>query len=204
MRQNANIPLFATSLHSIFKAMIGSPFRIALCLAAALGVAACSRGTQLPPSSAASASGDQPANFQLVTDIPIPSGATMDNDRSLILSDRDRWTGRVVMTLFNSANEVTAFYQQQMPNFGWQPMMSVTAETSVLTYVRGDRAATVQIERRTVYGSVVSVTVAPKQSDGGGPSSSYGGGSYDPSPAPRSAPSGGIRAEPLAAPAAKR
>ncbi|KIL98014.1 hypothetical protein CCC_01075 [Paramagnetospirillum magnetotacticum MS-1] len=184
--------MFKASLHSIFKAMIGSPFRIALCLAVALGAAACTRGTQLPPSSAANANGEQPANFQLVTDIPIPSGATMDNERSLILSDRDRWTGRVVMTLYNSANEVTAFYQQQMPNFGWQPMMSVTAETSVLTYVRGDRAATVQVERRTVYGSLVSVTVAPKQSDGGG--------SFESAPAPRSAPSSSIRSEQLPPP----
>lgn len=178
-----------------------SPLRLALCLAAALGLAACSRGTDLPPASSA-AQGDQPANFQLVTDIPIPSGATMDNDRSLILSDRDRWTGRVVMRLFNSANEVTAFYQQQMPNFGWQPMMSVIAETSVLTYVRGDRAATVQVERRTVYGSVVSVTVAPKQSEGGS-ASSYGGG-YDSAPAPRPAPAGGVRSEQLPPPSSRR
>lgn len=169
--------------------MNGSSFRLALCLAAALGLAACSSGTELPPASSA-AGGDQPVNFQMVTDIPIPSGATMDNDRSLILSDRDRWTGRVVMRLFNSANEVTSFYQQQMPNFGWQPMMSVIAETSVLTYVRGDRAATVQVERRTVYGSVVSVTVAPKQSEGGG---GYGGGS-----------GGAVRSEPLAAPSSRR
>ena len=105
--------------------------KLLLSMAAALLLAACSRGTVLPANSNGAA--DQPANFQLVTDIPIPAGATMDNERSLILSDRDRWTGRVVMTLGNSANEVTAFYQAQMPNFGWQPMMSVTAETSVLT-----------------------------------------------------------------------
>jgi hypothetical protein len=177
--------------------MNGSSIRIALCLAAILGMAGCSRGTDLPAASSA-AQGDQPVNFQLVTDIPIPSGATMDNDRSLILSDRDRWTGRVVMKLFNSANEVTAFYQQQMPNFGWQPMMSVISETSVMTYVRGDRAATVQVERRTVYGTLVSVTVAPKQSEGNGITSS--GGTYDPAPVPRSTPSGSIRSEPLSPP----
>ena len=166
--------------------------RFALPLLAALALAACSRGTMLPAN--ASVGADQPANFQLVTDIPFPTGATMDNDRSLILSDRDRWTGRVVMTLGNSANEVTAFYQSQMPNFGWQPMMSVTAETSVLTYLRGDRAATVQVERRTVYGTTVSVTVAPRQADTGG------GIGADAAPAPQAAPAGGIRAEPLAAP----
>ena len=180
--------------------MIPQLTKALLCLTVALMLAACSRGTVLPANSSGSA--DQPANFQLVTDIPIPAGATMDNERSLILSDRDRWTGRVVMTLGNSANEVTAFYQAQMPNFGWQPMMSVTAETSVLTYLRGDRAATVQVERRTVYGTMVSVTVAPRQGDGTGSSS---GGGYDSAPAPRPAPSGGgIRSEPLAAPSSRR
>lgn len=172
--------------------MIGLPKRLALCVVLALGLAACSRGTQLPPT-AAGGNGDAPTNFQLVTDIPIPSGATMDNDRSLILSDRDRWTGRVVMSLlFNSANEVTSFYQQQMPNFGWQPVMSVTGDTSVMTYVRGDRAATVQVERRTVMGAIVSVTVAPKQSDTTGAA-----GGYDSAPMPRPAPAGSIKAEPL-------
>ncbi len=195
-----NIPLFPIRVHSIFQIMKSFALRFARSFAMVVAVTACSRGTLLPANSTGST--DQPPNFQLVTDIPIPAGATMDNDRSLILSDRDRWTGRVVMTLGNSANEVTAFYQAQMPNFGWQPMMSVTAETSVLTYLRGDRAATVQIERRTIYGAMVSVTVAPKQAESG--AGSGGSGGYDPSPAPRSAPSGGVRAEPLAPPPTSR
>jgi hypothetical protein len=170
---------------------------IVLSVLAVLALSACSRGTMLPANSAAG-SADQPLNFQLVTDIPIPTGATMDNDRSLILSDRDRWTGRVVMTLSNSANEVTTFYQTQMPNFGWQPVMSVTAETSILTYLRGERAATVQVERRTVYGTTVSVTVAPRQADAGSSVGTSGG--YDTPPTPRAAPSGGIRSEQLAPP----
>ena len=169
----------------------------ALLLALPPGLGACSRGTALPASAAAGSS-DAPANIQLVTDIPIPTGATMDTDRSLILSDRDRWTGRVVMTLGHSADEVTGFYQAQMPNFGWQPVMSITAETSVLTYLRGDRAATVQIERRTVYGSRVSVTVAPRQSEA---VSSGAGEAAGSSYAPVSSRAGaGIRSESLPPP----
>lgn len=171
--------------------------RIALPLVAALALAGCASSTSLPASS--SSASDQPANFQLVTDIPIPSGASMDNDRSLILSDRDRWIGRVVMAVGSSANEVTAFYQAQMPNFGWQPLMSVTSEISVMTYTRGDRVANVQVERRTVYGTLVSVTVAPRQSETG---TGGTGGAYEPSPRP--SPSGGIRAEPLAPPSSRR
>jgi len=164
-----------------------------LTLSLPFGLGACARGTALPPASTAT---DGPVNLQLVSDIPIPGGATMDNDRSLILSDRDRWTGRVVMTLDHSADEVTAFYQAQMPTFGWQPVMSVTADLSVLTYLRGDRAATVQIERRTLTGSRVSVTVAPRQSQAGGGTETTAA----PAAAPRASSSGRIQSETLPPP----
>ncbi|MBI5164034.1 MAG: hypothetical protein HY985_09040 [Magnetospirillum sp.] len=128
---------------------------------AVLAVAGCGSRTSLPHTQSGDA--QQLPNFQLVTDIPIPANATMDNERSLILSDRDRWTGRVVMKLWQQPAELVAFYQTQMPAFGWDPVMSVTSETSVLSYLRGDRAATVQIERAMLSGALVAVTVAPRQ-----------------------------------------
>jgi hypothetical protein len=167
--------------------------RFAIPLIAALALGGCTRNTVLPASSVAS---DQPANFQLVTDIPIPANASMENDRSLILSDRDRWTGRVVMKVNRTTTELASFYQTQMPSFGWQPVMSVMAETSVLTYTRGDRAATVQIERSTLYGSQIFVTVAPRQADNGS-TPSAGSDAYT---SPRSAPAGAIHSEQLPPP----
>ncbi len=127
-------------------------------------LAGCTNMTKLP----AAQSGDfePPSQFNLVTDIPVPTGASMDNDRSLVLSDRDRWTGRVVIKTGKPASESTAFYQQQMPAFGWEAVMSVTSDVSVLAYIRGDRAATVQIERSNAWGSTVLVTVGPRQSYG--------------------------------------
>ncbi|MFA6022210.1 MAG: hypothetical protein WC722_18290, partial [Rhodospirillales bacterium] len=85
---------------------------------AVLLLAGCGSSTSLPQTQA----GDpqQQPDFALLADIPIPAGATMDNERSLILGDKDRWTGRVVMKLWKSAPEATAFYQQQMPAFGWE------------------------------------------------------------------------------------
>ncbi len=133
-------------------------------LAAVLVVAGCGARTNLPQVQ----HGNQPANFQLVTDIPIPPGATMDNERSLILSDHGHWTGRVVMTLWQGVSALTSFYQAQMPAFGWQPLMSVTSGSSVLGFTRGGQVATVQIEQSGLgLTSTVSVTVAPRQGDGG-------------------------------------
>ena len=122
------------------------------------------RDTDLP---ATVRSGDAPAaaDFQPVTDIPIPEDATMDTERSLILSNQDHWTGRVVMKVGLSAPKAFAFYQQQMPNFRWVPVMSVQSDISVLAFTRDDRAATVQVQPRTISGSLVTVTIAPRQTD---------------------------------------
>ncbi|MBC7953496.1 MAG: hypothetical protein H7Z12_16960 [Rhodospirillaceae bacterium] len=173
--------------------------RAALLGLSALLLAGCGSRTSLPQTQA----GDpqQPMDFKLLTDIPIPSGATMDNERSLILGDHDRWTGRVVMKLWKSAPDATNFYQQQMPSFGWEPIMAATSGISVMSYVRGERAATVQVES-TMLGSAVSVTVGPRANGlgaGAGASSSMPGpappGYYD--APPKAAPMEKVRSEPL-------
>jgi len=151
-------------------------------------VAGCGSHTNLPQAQSGDA---QATSVQMVTDIPIPPSASMDNDHSLILSDRDHWTGRVVMRFSQQTTELVAFYQAQMPAFGWEPVMSVTSETSVLSYVRGDRAATVQIEKSMLgLNTMVSVTVAPRQSGASAPPAAYSDTS---SRQP-------VRSEPLAAP----
>ena len=99
-----------------------------------------------------------------MTDIPIPPKSTLDVDRSLILGDLDRWTGRIVLNVGEGTTRTFALYQTQMSNFGWEPIMSVQADISVLSFTRGDRAATVQIEKRTLGGSTTTITVAPRQS----------------------------------------
>jgi len=176
--------------------MTHARIRAALLGLSALVLTACGSTTSLPHTQA----GDpqQPMDFKLLTDIPIPSGATMDNERSLILGDRDRWTGRVVMKLWKSGPDATNFYQQQMPAFGWESIMAATSGISVMSYVRGDRAATVQVESALI-GAIVSVTVGPRAT-GLAPSAAMGGGydapKYD---APKAAPVERIRAEPLPA-----
>ncbi|MGE5516436.1 MAG: hypothetical protein ACM31D_11520 [Bacteroidota bacterium] len=163
----------------------------------ALLLAGCGSRTSLPHTQA----GDpqQQVDFTLLTDIPIPSGATMDNERSLILGDKDRWTGRVVMKLWKAAPEANQFYQAQMPAFGWEPIMAVTSGVSVMAYVRGDRAATVQIESSAMWGSTVSVIVGQRLgTQPAGAGAGYGG-SYGGTDSPRAAPAEKIRSEPLPA-----
>jgi hypothetical protein len=128
-------------------------------------LSACTRGTSLTPT--ASSNTEIAANFQALSDIPIPGGATLDSERSLILGNMDRWTGRVVMKLNISMAQASGLFQQQMPSFGWQPLMAAQAETAVLTFLRGDRAATILVSPVSLIGgSVATITVAPRQSEG--------------------------------------
>lgn len=108
--------------------------------------------------------------FSQFSDIPIPAGANMDLERSLVLGDRDRWIGRLVMTVPGDAGRAYDFYAAEMPKFGWIAVTMVRGETSVLTYTHADRVATVQIRGRTISGAAVSLTVSPRgrpvQADG--------------------------------------
>ncbi|MDB3954064.1 hypothetical protein N9452_09315 [Alphaproteobacteria bacterium] len=105
------------------------------------------------------------ANFQPTTDIPIPAGAKFDASQSLVLSGKDYWTGRLVLTVKPNISAIFAFYQQEMPTLGWRSVASVLSTTSVLTFIRQNRTATIQIAPVRFGGSTISVTVATHAPD---------------------------------------
>jgi hypothetical protein len=107
------------------------------------------------------------AKFEPIRDVPIPAGSSLDNDKSLILSNEKEWTGRLVLKADPPMPKLFAYYAQQMRSLGWQPVASVMGETSVQTFVQGQRAATVQIRPATLMGSIVTVTMAPRHAADG-------------------------------------
>jgi hypothetical protein len=139
-----------------------------LSLRAAFVVAtiACALGgcgqTQVSPSMRADSPNlAQDMGFARFSDIPVPKGADMDIDRTLVLGNREAWVGRLVMHVSDTTGAMYDFYARQMPGFGWQPVTSVRGAVSVLTFTRGERVATVQLQSRTLFGSEVWLTVSP-------------------------------------------
>ena len=130
---------------------------------ATLGIGACDKTTRLVESTRPSQSGviGEP-NFAQFSDVPVPAGVDMDLERSLVLGEQDAWIGRLVMAVGTNPGKTFDFYFGEMPRFGWFPVTTVRAETSVLTYARADRIATIQVWGRTLTGSTVSMTVSPK------------------------------------------
>ena len=102
------------------------------------------------------------ATFAQFSDIPVPEGARMDLERSLVLGEREAWIGRLVMAVSQDASRLFDFYFREMPRFDWAPVTTIRAEISVLSYTRGDRVATIQIRDQTIRGATVSITISPK------------------------------------------
>ena len=125
--------------------------------------AACSSSTEMPAASKSDfATGNQP--FVQFPDIPMPSGAKMATDRTLIVGSPNLWYGQLVMSLSHDANSMFDFYKQELPKFGWNEITSVRAPVSLLTYGRGERVIVVQIKSSTILGSEIMVTVSPRES----------------------------------------
>ncbi|WP_337997979.1 hypothetical protein [Oleispirillum naphthae] len=124
------------------------------------------------------------ASFAQFSDIPVPSGASMDMDRSLLLGASEAWTGRLVYSTSTDPAQVFDLYKAEMPKFGWTELTVIRGERSIMSYQRGSRVSTIEIQKSRFYGASVSVTVSPNTGTGG--SSSYGG-----------APSGGVSRSPL-------
>jgi len=102
------------------------------------------------------------ASFTRFPDLPMPVKAKMDMSKTLVFGTNDAWIGRMVISSSHGSNDMFDFYKQEMPGFGWQEITSVRSDTSVMTYTRGQRVATIQITSATLSGAKVTITVSPK------------------------------------------
>ncbi len=135
-------------------------------LAACLLLLAACNSPSLTPSARSENESIAP-HFGDFTDIPRPSNATMDLDRTLVLGAADTWVGRLAFSSRLSPTEMFDFYKQEMPRYGWEEVTSVRSTVSVLTYKRMDRVATMQIRAGTLIGSYVEFTVSPQGTSAG-------------------------------------
>lgn len=102
--------------------------------------------------------GPQFAEFR---DVPIPANAEIDFDNLLVLGAEDGWIGRLALTSGYKMPDMYAFYEREMPRFGWIKITSVRSAISTMTYSRGERIATVTLHSRTIGGTAIDFTVAP-------------------------------------------
>ena len=107
-------------------------------------------------------SGRDGSGLDIVNDVPIPQGAVLDNDRSLVLGRGSNWTGRLVFRVNRPTSAIFSLYQSEMPQFGWQSISVIQDEVGILQYVMGGRFVTVRVSGSGLRGSRVSILMAPR------------------------------------------
>ncbi|MEN6628664.1 MAG: hypothetical protein ABFC42_03385 [Sulfuricella sp.] len=137
-----------------------------LMLVAATFLAGCAALNQpvVGPSSADQKAGSPPPTALPISDIPVPAGARLDTENSLIMGAQDRWLGRLVIKADISPTEAYNHFNNGMPTFGWTVVTAIQSKISTLIFMRGDRVASIQIEPTTMNGSTVSINISPRQS----------------------------------------
>ena len=106
------------------------------------------------------------ANASIFPDIPIPDGAEMIVDRTLVVGT-DNWFGQLALSAPHGAASMFDFYRNRLPQFSWSEITSVRAPVSVLTYERDDRILQMQIKGTTLGGSEITITVSPRGTKSG-------------------------------------
>ncbi len=110
------------------------------------------------------AAGSDKSYARLLGDMPLPRGARIVGDNTLILGGGADWTGRIAIVTDLGWADTFAFYRDQYPAQGWALVSSLQARNSILVFIKGERTATVEITPASLLGTKSSVlmTVAPK------------------------------------------
>ena len=144
--------------------MLKPLWRTVLILTVALVITGCNIVNTPSKSNTSGSSKTTPTEIsKSFADIPIASGDTVDVDKSLLLNSGDQWIGRAVLRSTQNMEDAFAYYQAKMAEYGWMTVTSVQSKVSVLTFEKGSRVATVQIEGGGMRSSYISVTVSPRE-----------------------------------------
>ena len=144
-----------------------SPTGLLFCILIFLGGCGSGMGVKPMPMNKGEASKPGQASFTQFQDIPIPIGAEMDLDRTVILGARESWIGRLTLETSHNSIKLFNFFKKSTPEFGWQEITSIRSATSVLTYSQTTRVLTIQIIGKTLQGSEVVMTVSPRDQNTG-------------------------------------
>ncbi len=101
---------------------------------------------------------------QLLGDMQLPPGTTIDNSQSLILGSGPSWAGRIALHIPHGPSDTFTFFRDQFPASGWTGISSIKAKTSILVFAKQERTVTLEISDAGTLsnGSWVMLTAAPK------------------------------------------
>ena len=101
-------------------------------------------------------------SFAKFKDIPIPDGAMMDMENTVIFGSDEEWFGRLAINPRLNHAETFDFFRFGMPNLSWKEITNVRSTSSVLSYEKDERVVTIQISN--AYGQTrCLINMSPKK-----------------------------------------
>jgi len=145
--------------------------RILVLVVGCMAAAACAPNSAVMPAQSSSGtstdgSSAMPVDFSQFTDIPIPGGADIDLEKTLVFGSSP-WYGNLALETSADASAIFDFYRRNLPQHQWQEIASVRAATSILTYGTPDRVLTITITDATIRGANVMMIMSPRGAPGG-------------------------------------
>ena len=101
------------------------------------------------------------SRFEQFSDVPIPSSAGLNLEKTLVLGSDDGWIGRLDYDTPYAMAQMYSFFETEMPTFGWQPITVVRANVSTMTYTRQQRVVTLTLAPLMTGGTHVQMIMAP-------------------------------------------
>ncbi len=98
---------------------------------------------------------------QLSGDVPLPPGAVIKQQDTLVMGSGSSWTGRINLSVSGEPQAVFTWFRDSMTGAGWTLTSSSFSKLSLLTFTKGERVANVQMQSASFGGNDVLVTVAP-------------------------------------------
>ncbi|MCH8238331.1 MAG: hypothetical protein IIC06_09185 [Proteobacteria bacterium] len=139
---------------------------VSLLLAVFLLLGACAPRAVVPTSGATGAGAGKAQKGQSSQtqfgDIPVPKGRKINVDKTVVVGSQV-WFGQLTYDTSHGAAAMFDFYGRELPSYGWRKITSVRAQTSFMTYDRGNRVMTIAIQENRIRGSEVTITVSPRE-----------------------------------------
>ena len=127
------------------------------------GLAGCANTTSKTTSVGVGLDGQVQNPLQLLGQMPLPPGAMIRVDQSLIIGAGDNWVGRVVLDVGRDLDAAYRFFLETYPANGWTVVSSVRGKNSFMVMTRQERTATFEmVDGGMLASSVVSMTMAPR------------------------------------------
>ncbi len=125
----------------------------------ALAMLGCSSMGSTPMSSDSTVT--ESTTKQLSGDVPLPPGASIKQQDTLVMGAGNTWMGRIGLTVSGDPQAVFSYFRDNLPAAGWTLTSSSFSKLSLLTFTKGERVATVQMQAASFAGNEVLITVAP-------------------------------------------